>query len=180
MTEDSAKAVVRGNVGRLAERVVANELEWRGFRVSELNKDGLSPNVDLIAAGHGRVWQIQVKGASNTGPWWVQYGHCTPEVIEDREPMFNRRDSFYKAEIISLVAVRAPSEYRCVILSADDAERAAQINLDRDYRTLTREGAKKKPHKVWAYLQPSPREGSKPSKERLLLEKRARNSPSRQ
>jgi hypothetical protein len=63
----NAHSVKRENVGRLAERIVANELEWRGFRVSDLNKDGLSPNVDLIAAGHGNVWQI-CHSASNFDP----------------------------------------------------------------------------------------------------------------
>jgi hypothetical protein len=81
----------------LAERIVANELKWRGFRVSDLNKDGLSPNADLIAAAHGKVWQVQVKGASNSEDerWRVQYGFCTSEIIERRVPMFNRWDGFY-------------------------------------------------------------------------------------
>ena len=108
-------AVERENVGRLAERIVANELEWRGFRVSDLNRDGLSPNADLIAARQGKVWQIQVKGASNSNKerWWFQYGYCTAAIIENHEKMFNRKDSFYEADVVVLVAVRSPSEYRC-------------------------------------------------------------------
>jgi len=38
-----------------------------------------------------------------------------------------------------------------------DKERAAQLNLGREYRTLTRAGAAKKPHKVWLALEPRPR-----------------------
>jgi hypothetical protein len=163
------------NVGRLSERIVANELEWRGYKVSDLNKDGLSPNADLLAARGGKTWQVQVKGATNASEkWWVEYGFCTVEIIERRAPMFNRRESFYKADIVVLVAVRSPREYRCVVLSAADAERAAQINLDRGYRTPTREGEKKKPHKVWVRLQPAPREDKRSLEARKLLEKERR------
>jgi hypothetical protein len=66
--------------------------------------------------------------------------------------MFNRVDSFYKADIVALIAVRTPSEYRCVVLPLTDAEKAAQINLDRDYRTLTLGGASRSPHKTSIYL----------------------------
>ena len=38
------------NVWRIAERIVSNELEARGFRVSALNKQGLAANADLLAS----------------------------------------------------------------------------------------------------------------------------------
>jgi hypothetical protein len=122
-------ALPRWNVGNIAERIVANELEVRGFRVSDLNIGGVSANADLIAAGHDKVWQIQVKGATNTqkDKKWVQYGYCTPEIIRSGEPMFNRRQGFYRADIVVLVAVRSPTEYRCIVLRTKDAERAAQL-----------------------------------------------------
>ena len=37
----------RRNVGRIAGAIVSNELESRGFRVSDLNKEGTSANADL-------------------------------------------------------------------------------------------------------------------------------------
>jgi hypothetical protein len=40
----------RYNVHRIAERIVCNELESRGFRISDLNKKGTSANADLPAA----------------------------------------------------------------------------------------------------------------------------------
>jgi hypothetical protein len=151
--------VNRGNVGRIAERIVANELEAQNFRVSDLNKDGISANADLLAAGHNKVWQIQVKGATNQSKrWWVQYGYCTPEIIKKTCPMFNRRQGFYKADIVVLVAVRSPTEYRCVVLPAKDAKRAAQLNLDRSFRTPTLRGGEKKPSKVWITLEGGPRD----------------------
>jgi hypothetical protein len=149
-------AVTRRNVGRIAERIVSNELEFWGFRVSDLNRDDVAANADLLAAKGKRVWQIQVKGATN-GPtdkrWWVGYGHCTPEMLSNRDlPMFNRHEGFYKAEIVILVAVRSPKDYRCVVLPVKVAEQAAQINIDRGFRTLRRDGKPKKAGKVWAYL----------------------------
>jgi hypothetical protein len=42
------------NVGRIAERIVSNELEYRGFRVSDPNKEGTSANADLLAAKVGK------------------------------------------------------------------------------------------------------------------------------
>jgi hypothetical protein len=163
--------VVQRNVGRIAERIVANELEARGFRVTDLNKDGLSANADLLAAGHGKVWQIQVKGATN-GPedkqWWFGYGHCTLANIANKEPVFNHRKSFYAAGVVVLVAVRSLKEYQCIVLRADVAERAAQLNLDRGFRKLTRKGTPRKPGKVWAYIEPAPLEHERPTKTRAL------------
>ena len=144
------------NVGRIAERIVSNALEARGFRVTDLNRDGLAANADLLAVGYGKVWQVQVKGATNTlkGRPWVQYGYCTDKIINRKEPMFNRHSSFYKADIVVLVAVRSPNEYCCVVLPIEIAEQAAQKNLDRYFRKLTRKGTPSKPGKVGGYLVP--------------------------
>jgi hypothetical protein len=115
------------NVGRVAERVVSNELESRGFRVSDLNKKGTSANADLLAAKDGKTWQIQVKGASEGGSgWWVNYGFGQDEVIEGRKKMYNSVESFYRARVVILVSVKSAREYRCVVLLVDEAEKAAQ------------------------------------------------------
>ena len=164
------------NVGRIAERIVSNELESRGFRVSDLNRDGTSANADLLAVAPGKVFQVQVKGATNSNDkrWWVQYGHCTVDIINDpRKTMFNRHSSFYKADFVVLVAVRSPKEYCCVVLPIDIAEEAAQHALERDYRTRKLNGDPKKPHKVWIAIDRNPNE-RRPNelleKERTLLE----------
>ena len=138
------------NVGRIAERIVSNELEFRGFRVTDLNRDGSAANADLLAVRAERIWQIQVKGASEDQGSWVQYGFCTNKIVADRrEPMFNRHPSFYKADIVVLVSVKSPTDYCCIVLPVAVAEEAAQINLDREYRTPTRLGKPKKPSFVW-------------------------------
>lgn len=87
------------NVGRIAERIVANELEARGFRVSDLNKEGTAANADLLAVSTHQTCQIQVKGAAN-GPnerWWVGWGYFTYEIVDGSRRIFNRSkgNSFY-------------------------------------------------------------------------------------
>jgi hypothetical protein len=72
--------------------------------------------------------------------------------IEGREPMYNAVPSFYVAQVVVLVCVKSPSEYCCVILPVNEAERAAQLNLDHAYRKGRLDGAKKKPGKVWVSL----------------------------
>lgn len=163
------------NVGRIAERIVANELEFRGFRVSDLNKEAISANADLLAVKDGKAWQIQVKGASyehsNADGWWFGYGYCTEQMIKDRSlPMFNRSNSFYLAQIVVLVCVKSPNEYHCAVLPVEAAEKAAQMNLDYAYRTLKADGSIKKPNKVWVcynYIPPKTRD----PKKRELMER---------
>jgi hypothetical protein len=146
----------RHNVGRIAERIIANELEARGFRVSDLNKDG-----PAAAISRNQTLQIQVKGATNgpqdEDPWWVGYGYNTRAVINGQEPMFNRLESFYTADIVVLVAVRSPGNYSSIVLPIKEAEQAAQLHLDANWRgerAFRRDGQPKKPGKMWVALEP--------------------------
>ena len=146
-----------------------NELEARGFRATDLNKDGLSANADVLAAKDGKIWQIQVKGATNKANdrWWIQYGHCDAETINKQAEIFNRKNSFYTAQYVALIAVQSPSQYRCFVLPIEKAEKAAQLNLDRYYRKpRKRDGGVRKPGKVWVTVEKSERE-----RHDLLLDK---------
>jgi hypothetical protein len=161
----SSIGINKHNVGRIAERIVSNELEYRGFRVSDLNKEGISANADILAAKDGKTWQIQVKGATwENGPW-VHYGYCSEEIMAGRKPAFNAKaDGFYRAEIVALVCVKSPAEYTCVILPVKQAEKAAQLNLDYAYRTPKRSGAAKKAAgPIWVEIRyvPNTRDQSK-------------------
>jgi hypothetical protein len=151
--EMSEIGVNQKNVGRIAERIVANELEYRGFRVSDLNKEGTSANADLLAAKAGKTWQIQVKGATegNAG-WWFNYGYCDEDIIRKKKPMFNRQEGFYEAQFVALVSVKSPAEYACLVLPVKVAEEAAQINLNHGFRTPKKDGTPKKPGKMWCDL----------------------------
>ena len=148
--------VHRGNVGRIAERIVSNELESRGYRVSDLNKEGTSANADLLAAKAGKTWQIQVKGATEDKGWWVNYGFCNDSVISGSKKMFNGCDSFYEAQVVALVCVKSANEYSCVVLPVAVAEKAAQMNLDRYYRKAKKDGSPKKPGPVYMTLDYNP------------------------
>ena len=153
-----------------------NELESRGYKATDLNKDGLSANSDILAAMGGKTWQIQVKGMTNKPKdrWQIQYGHCNVENISKRAPIFNSKDSFYVAQYVALVAVKSPSSYRCFILPVGVAEKAAQLNLDRYYRKpKTSDGGVRKPGKVWAMIEKSHRERTQDhllDKERKILQ----------
>jgi hypothetical protein len=168
--------ILQTNVGRIAERIVANELEWRGFRVSDLNSDGTAANSDLLAVSSSQTLQFQVKGSSNTdGHWWIGYGNCTTAIIDrnNNESMFNRRSSFYKATHVVLVAVRSPKEYSCIVLPVEAAEEAAQLNLDAAFRKQNRNGQPMMPGKVFIELESRPRARPKTTerwaKERAIL-----------
>ncbi len=170
----------RHNVGRIAERIVSNELEYYGFRVSDLNKEGTSANADLLAAKDGKTWQIQVKGATEENGWWVNYGFGTQEVIDGKRPMYNAADSFYKAQVVVLVCVKTASGYLCVVLPMGEAERAAQLNLDHSYRNAKKEGSAKKPGKVYVSIRyiPQPKDSKRLpllQKEQEILEKHINN-----
>jgi hypothetical protein len=141
------------NVGRIAERIVSNELESRGFRVSDLNKEGTSANADLLTVKDGKTWQIQVKGATKgESGWWVNYGYAYQETIDGTKKLYNSVESFYRAQVVVLVSVESASEYKCIILPVDEAESAAQLSLDHSFRVPNRNGSKKKPGKLWAHV----------------------------
>jgi hypothetical protein len=127
--------IVQKNVGTIAERIVANEFEARGFRVSDLNKDGYAANADLLAVSPDLTLQIQVKGAANQTKerWWIGYGYFTEDFILGKERLFNRSDSFYKASVVALVTVRSPNNYSCVVMPTNKAEQAAELHRD-DFR----------------------------------------------
>lgn len=156
----SAGHISRVNTGKIAERIVANELEFKGFIVRDLNLGGVAPNVDLLAVKDGKVWQIQVKGCmydhsfdkkdGDEHGWWFQYGYCKEEHIRNKdELMFNRVKGSFKADVVVLICLKTPSNYQSIVLPAGEAEKAAQINLDYAYRTKKSDGSDKKPNMVW-------------------------------
>jgi len=167
-----AVSINKANVGRIAERIAAIELEARGFHVTDLNKDGIKANADLLAAKHGRALQLQVKGStwneSDPG-WWFNYGFCKDEHIQDRSlAIFNRVDSFYRAEFVVLICVKSPTEYTCVVLPISEAESAAQLNLEL-FRMKKTDGGAKKPGKMWCSLDYIPK-SKDPERKRILRE----------
>ena len=169
--------VVKGNVGRIAERIVMNELESRGYHIIDLAYTSKTfANVDFIASKGGRSFNVQVKGTSlkTTSRRAVQYGYCTQEIVDGQDPMFNgKTEAALRAEVVVLVGVYSPSNYHAVVLPVAMAEKAAQINLDQYYRAAKRDGGVRKANKVYVELEgsPSPRILVHPEKmrERAIL-----------
>ena len=166
--------VGKKGIGRIAERIVANELEFNGFSVRDLNLEGLAANVDLLAVKNGKIWQVQVKGArfdkTHENGWWFHYGFCKPEHITNpREPIFNRSIGSFRADVVVLVCVKSPHEYQCIVLPIEKAEEAAQINLNYAYRTKKKDGSGKKPGVVWmAFYVPKTSDEKKREMEREI------------
>jgi len=140
--------------GRIVERIVANELESVGYRVIDLNVGGAAGNADLLASRLGQSFQIQVKGAFRKRPGpWVQYGYCNPLVLSGQESVFNKHKAFYSADIVVLVSFQTLREYDCVVLPVRVAEQAAQINVDRQFRSPLMKGGKRSPNApIWTDL----------------------------
>lgn len=153
--------VVKGNVGRIAERIVMNELESRGYHIIDLAYTSKTfANVDFIASKGGESFNVQVKGTSlkpSSRPA-VQYGYCTAEIVAGHAPMFNgRTEAALRADIIVLVGVYSPKEYHAVVMPVATAEEAAQINIGLYYRAAKRDGGVRKENKVYVELKGSPR-----------------------
>jgi hypothetical protein len=153
----SAPQVRKENVGRIAERIVANELEARGFQVRDLNLEGIAANVDLLAVKNGKAWQIQVKGSTydqnyEEHGWWFQYGYCTEAHIQNPSAVFfNRSGGTFQAEIVVFVCIKTPRNYKCIVLPVEVAEEAAQLNLGL-FRMKKADGSEHKPGKAWFSL----------------------------
>jgi hypothetical protein len=155
-SEGLVPIIGKQNVGKIAERIVANELEASGFLVRDLNLEGISANADLLAIKDGHVWQIQVKGSSyeendreNYNGWWFQYGYCTEEHIRDKNSkMFNRAKNPLKADCVAMVCVRSPFEYAYLLMPVEIAEIGAQMNLDYGFRPNKEDGESHRPAKV--------------------------------
>ncbi len=154
-----AHGINKTNVGKIAERIAANEIEARDFTVRDLNLERLAANVDLIAGKKGRTWQIQVKGSTydKRHGWWFSYGFCTEEHIAKCDlPFFNRHTGAFHADVVVLVCVKTPKEYQCVVLPIGVAEAAVQTNLAL-FRMKKYDGSGHKPGKVTFRFYPKKR-----------------------
>jgi Holliday junction resolvase-like predicted endonuclease len=146
-------------VGRIAERIAMNEFEARGFDIIDLAYMSKTiANVDFIATKRGRTINVQVKGMTNAQGkrWTVQYGYCDEAIIKSTSPHFNcRPDAALKADVVVLLAVRSPSDYRAFVMPIDSAEEAAQLNISGYYRQPKGDGGVRQPGKIWLDVEPA-------------------------
>ncbi|MDX2224141.1 MAG: hypothetical protein SFV21_15430 [Rhodospirillaceae bacterium] len=145
----------RTSRGKIAERIVMNELASRDINVTDLNKDGFAPNADLIASVEGRLFPIQVKGAKVKPKqnWWLQFGGCTPANFSGEEPVFNSKIDNFKVSLVALVAIKSPRNYRCFMMPVWFAEKLAQEAIDADFRKPKKDGSQKKLHLIWIWAE---------------------------
>lgn len=149
--------VDKGNVGRIAERIVMNELEARGYHIIDLAYASRTfANVDFIASKNGRSFNVQVK-ATSVKPnkrRAVQYGYCNEELVADRaKTVFNgRTEAALRADVVVLVGVRSPKDYWAIVLPVDRAEECAQINIEQYYRQTKEDGSRRTPNKIFMEL----------------------------
>ena len=158
--------------GRIAERIVANELEAHGFIVRDLNREGIAANSDLIAYKDGTTWYVQVKGCRYDREWFFHYGACGSDQIEKVQPMFNRITNVFYADVVVLVCFRNPYDYQCVILPVSVAEKVAQLNLDYQFRTPKKDGTKRSGSVVYTNIDISDKWKSEPHLQEIEILKK--------
>ena len=105
-------------VKALGERIVANELTFRGWLVVNTNSgEQNSPNIDLIALKGDKRVTIQVKttGAqSHKGQHFMGY-------YREEGGYFNSKPG-PKCDFVVTVHVYAPTDYSCLVLPVAEAE----------------------------------------------------------
>jgi hypothetical protein len=74
------------NVGRIAELIVTNELESRGFRVSDLNKEGTSANPKTVPILVKRLIKQLPQNGKETAPKKVSISAQTSITTGKRPP----------------------------------------------------------------------------------------------
>ena len=126
----------------IGERIVANELTFRGFLAVNANSGEENfPNLDLIALKGGQRSTIQVK-ASNASSHKGQYRLGQYRETGD---YFNRKTG-PKADVIIAVYLYSPIKYSCLILPVKDAERVCRQHGARWMNTPKRNGQKRSPN----------------------------------
>ena len=123
----------------IGERIVANELTFRGFLAVNVNSgEENSPNLDLIALKGGQRSAIQVKAShasSHKGQYRLGYYRETGDY-------FNTKTG-PKADVVIAVYFYSPSEYTCLILPVKDAEQVCRQQGAHWMNTAKKDGQKR-------------------------------------
>jgi len=136
------------DIGRMGENIVTNELLARGFLVTHLDKGtrGVSANADLLV-GHPNLNKpvlIQVKAHhAPRSPDTIFLGNLTEEVLEGREPFYNRKRGF-QADYLAAVSISNPKTYRTFILPIPVAENIVLRTARAWHAHPTRAGGQRK------------------------------------
>ena len=147
MTAESVDLPNRGSlssnaVKAVGERIVANELTFRGWLVVNANSgEENSPNIDLIALKDDERVTIQVKtsGArSHKDQHFMGY-------YREEGSYFNTKPG-PTCDFVVSVYVYAPSRYSCLVLAVGDAERMCKLHGDNWINVPKKDGERRSPN----------------------------------
>jgi len=136
----------RQRIGKIGERVVADELLSRCWLVKNLNQEQTNfPNCDLEIQKSGIKKLVQVKVCREFG--WISAGGVNPKVCAGG-PIFNRIEGAPKADfILCLTPVRKimsgsiPEKWRFFVLPVSVAENAFRININAYFNGTKKDGS---------------------------------------
>ena len=122
MNEKTPSSLTATAIGAIGERIVANELTFRGFLAVNANSgEENSPNCDLIALKDGQRRTIQVT-ATNASSHKVQYFLGYYKEVGHH---FNTKTG-PKADVVIAVYLYSLVNYSCLILPIKDAGRVCR------------------------------------------------------
>ncbi len=111
-------------VKAIGERIVANELTYRGWLAVNTNSgEENSPNIDIIALKDGKRVTIQVK--STNAKCKNHSYHLGRYQKDDGECYFNTKAGV-KADFVVAVYLFSPNNYSCLITPIKEAESMCQ------------------------------------------------------
>lgn len=136
--------------GDIGERIVAAELEARGWAVSlpRVNQ----PNYDLIAEKSFGPVYVQVKTSSEKQRLdWIAAGKCTEGILYNGRPMLNSVEAERPCDVVVCVTylLADPRRYQCWVFPKDEAEEIFRRQAIAYYSQRKRDGSARKPGPVF-------------------------------
>ncbi len=147
MTAGSIGPSIRGSLSSnaikaIGERIVANELTFRGWLAVNANSgEENSPNVDLMALRGDKRVTIQVKTSSarsNEDQHFMGY-------YKEQGAYFNAKPGPTSDFVVS-VYVNSPTNYRCLVLPVGDAERMCKLAGEHWMNVPKKDGGRRSPN----------------------------------
>lgn len=123
-------------VKAIGERVVANELTYRGWVAINANSgEENAPNIDIIALNKNKRITIQVKSSTASS----HKGHYFLGYKKGDNAHFNTKYGPI-ADYIIAVYIFSPTNYTCLVLPVNEAERVCTIHNKHWMSKLKRDG----------------------------------------
>ena len=147
---DLTKTPWRSRVGRTGEAAAKQELEDRGWTVTDLNfTQRNTPNVDLAAQKGDRIVNIQVKTYNKTYGW-IWGGSVTPAICAGG-PLFNKKKRATYCDFVICVPPASlgdkgktvREDWRFFVMPVNIADNLFRININAYFNTPKKNGGVK-------------------------------------